>query len=232
MGAFLSARLKPTVLGAGIAFCLASTLVIADTPANEQQALAKQVLANLMSWLPGDFNNAALLQLPSTQQSGESSGTADKLLTTHIRRVTLPAFGDNVLFLEEYRGADHLERIRLYVFEPNDNGSVRLRLLNPKDPQALQGARNTPDRLRALTPADVTTDRRACELNFSQHPDGIIIGRMTSGSCDLATDWVDYELHVGPQGHWVCYSRRTQQADTVAWQLVPQFPCVLMNRTG
>lgn len=234
MGTLSSARLKPSVLGTCMVLFLASTLAIADTAPSgtAQQANAKHVLANLMRWLPGDFDNAAMLQLPPTQEPGEPAATTDKLLTTYIRQVTLPAFGAHVLFLEEYRGTDHLERIRLYVFETNNNGSVRLRLLNPKNPQALQGARSNPNQLLELTPADVTADRPACELNFAQGSDGIIVGRMASGSCDRSTTWVDYELHVGPQGHWVCFSRRTQQADTVAWQLIPQFPCVLMNRTG
>lgn len=194
-------------------------------PADAPQPPA--LLSTLLQWLPGDYTNAAALRLPRIH--GEA-GDSDRL-TTYIRRVELPMFGTDVLFLEEYRGAEESaqERVRLYVFETSTD-AVRLRLLNPKDPEALRGARHDLRRVRALTPADVTVDRTVCTLAFARLTSGVIVGRMKSHACDVKASWVDYELHVGPNGHWVCYSRRAKHDDAVAWQLIPPLPCVLMSR--
>jgi len=207
-----------------------SNQVVQKTPSNSN---ADQVLKHLLSWLPGDYTNNAMLQLPVSHTAPSSALAADNdLLTTHFRRVALPQFGDHVLFLEEYRGAEaiELERVRLYVFKVNDNESVELRLLNPKDSDVLKGAHNDLDSLTALTLADITIDRSVCTLSFSALPTGTIVGRMTSGACDVGDTWVDYELHVGPEGHWVCYSRRSKLDDAITWQLIPPLPCVLMSR--
>ena len=200
-------------------------------PAAEAPA-ASVILSNLLQWLPGNYTNAAALELPSMHNDG--APIDNDRLTTYIRSIDLPRFGENVLFLEEYRGAQarQLERIRLYVFEPDHAASVvGLRLLNPKDPEKLQGTHQDLSRLQALTLDDVTVDRSACTLAFTTMPSGIIVGRMSSGQCDRDSNWVDYELHVGPNAHWVCYTRRSILNDTITWQLVPPLPCVLMNRT-
>jgi hypothetical protein len=208
-----------------------SNQTVQKAPGNSSSDL---VLTNLLGWLPGDYTNTAVLQLASTHTAPSTALAADNdLLTTHFRRVDLPQFGDHVLFLEEYRGVEaiELERVRLYVFKVNhDSDSVELRLLNPKDSDALKGAHNDLDSLTGLTLADITIDRSVCTLSFSALPTGIIVGRMTSGACDVGNTWVDYELHVGLDGHWVCYNRRSKLNDAITWQLIPPLPCVLMSR--
>ena len=216
------------------------TSPLADIAQSQNPAMAPgavvsstDVLAKLLQWLPGDYTNTATLGLPSIN---DAQAVTDKdLLTTYIRQVELPRFGEAVLFLEEYRGAqaNKLERVRLYVFEHELNsGQVTLRLRNPKEPEALKGARNNVHRLQALTLADVTVDRSACTLTFNALPNGTIVGRMQTRACDVPANWVDYELHVGPDGHWVCYSRRTDLNDTISWQSIPSLPCVLMSRVN
>jgi hypothetical protein len=184
------------------------------------------VMGRLMAWLPGDYRNEAPI-------GAERSDDAAAHLQTHIRAVDLPQLGQSVLYVEEYRGraAPRLERVRFYVFESaRDGTAVKMLVLNPKRPERFSGARHDLSRLQALTSDDLTVDRPGCALQFSVFASGAIAGRMQHRACDFAGQWVDYELQVSAQNHWVCYSRRSLVDDRLMWQFVPSQPCVLMTR--
>ena len=215
-----------------IALCGNGT-VKAEKSAPTQAAAA--LIDRLLNWLPGDYSNRAfLLANHRPDKPAAEAGTADSdMLTTYIRPARNPVLGRNLLFLEEYRGADvqTLERVRLYKLEVSDDGrGVEMLVLNPKDPVALRGARDDPARVEALSAAALRPDNPGCILHFHAGPEASIVGRMAYRGCRLAEQWVDYEIHVASDGHWVCYSRRQLASDAISWQLVPGFPCIFMAR--
>jgi hypothetical protein len=200
----------------------AAELTVADTP----------LLERIMTWLPGDYADAGSL---FPDHDGKVTAPDDDLntLTTYIRPVSMPDLGAHVLFLEEYRGTamPALERVRLYRLEPGaDAGVVEMLVINPKNPEALRGARDNLPMVESLTADELNPDSPGCRLTFREGLSGYVQGRMDYQGCRFRQQWVDYEIHLGSSDHWVCYSRRLQATDAVVWQLVPGHPCVRMVR--
>ena len=122
-------------------------------------------------------------------------------LTTYIRAVDAPAFGDRILYLEEIRDGDpnKIARIRLFKFTTeNDTGMIRLHLINPKDAEKLKGAHADLTRVRSLTPDDMRADRGLCDV-YIRRVGNSFEGKMSPKSCDRKDDagnpvFVDYDL--------------------------------------
>lgn len=185
---------------------------------------ADQILKRLETWLPGTYTNAK-------QVKGHEDDEGAFALTTIIKPLTNPAFGDNLYYLEEFRDNNPtaIIRIRIYAFTVVDD-QVQLRLLNPTDTEGLQGDHLTLAKAARLTHADISPDRDACLLYLSTYNDNLV-ARMTSRSCDLPDTWVDYELIIDETGTWTCFARRQKSDDRLAWLQMPSFPCVRQTRT-
>lgn len=185
---------------------------------------ADQILTRLETWLPGTYTNAA-------QLTGHENDEGAFALTTIIKPLTNPALGDNLYYLEEFRGDDPkaIVRIRIYQFTEID-GLVHLRLLNPTDTDGLQGDHGTLAKAAQLTHADISPDRDACLLYLSTYNDDLV-ARMTSRACDVQDTWIDYELIIDDSGTWTCFARRQKSDDRLTWLQMPSFPCVRQTRT-
>jgi hypothetical protein len=174
-------------------------------------------IREIMQTLPGVYDNAAQME----RQGGDKPFYP---IRTIVKPVKAPAFGENVLYLEEYRDNDpkKLTRIRLYTFTP-DGGedAVRLHLVNPLNVEALQGAHADLARVEKLTQADVRKDRNLCDV-FIRKVGNEFHGRMKERSCDRPDKtWVDYTLIIAPGKHWVLNRARSLENNDVAWEFVP-----------
>ncbi len=188
-------------------------------------ATPETLLETIAQWFPGTYSNA--IQLAGSDSHGEAFP-----LTTIVRPLTNPGLGETLYYLEEYRDNDPtaITRIRIYSFTTEDSG-VRLRLLNPTDVVALQGAHADLSRAERLTSEDIQLDRDNCMLDMTRYND-TLVARMRHHACDLGDIWMDYELIIDETGSWTCYARRLQADDSLAWLQMPTFPCIRQQRTA
>lgn len=174
---------------------------------------------------PGTYSNAGQL----TRHDGGDDAFA---LTTIVKRLTNPALGETLYYLEEFRDNDPaaVTRIRIYSFF-TEGDIVRLRLLNPIDVEDLQGAHNDIRRAEALTMDDIHVDRDVCLLDMSRYGD-TLVARMRYRACDIGDIYNDYELILDGTGSWTCYARRQLSDDSLVWLQMPAFPCVRQERAS
>lgn len=184
-----------------------------------------QILRQLASWLPGVYANA-------DQLKGYEDDEDAHALTTIVKPLSNPVLGQNLYYLEEFRDNDPtaLTRIRIYEFLVVED-RVRLRLLNPKDTEALQGDHATLSKAMQLTHDDISPDRDSCLLDLTTY-NGTLLARMRHQACDVQDTWVDYEWVVDPAGTWTCYARRMKRDDSLTWLQMPAFPCIRQTRTA
>lgn len=133
-------------------------------------------IAALTAMLPGVYDNPAQVAADPKMPR----------LTTYIRKVNAPQFGEHVLYVEEIRNGDanNIARIRLYRFTAEDNaGTIRMHLINPADVDKLKGAHKDLKRVEALTAADVRSDRSLCDVLLKRSGNGFA-GAMKPKSCD------------------------------------------------
>jgi hypothetical protein len=196
------------------ALVLASVLALAGSA---QAADLNAEVREIMAMLPGVYDNAEQMQ----RQGGDKPFYP---VRTIIKPVTSRVFGDNVLYLEEYRDNDptKLTRIRLYTFTADEaENAVRLHLVNPLKPEALQGAHADLGKVEALTAEDVRKDRDLCDV-FIRKVGEEFRGTMKPRTCDRPDrTWVDYTLIASPGRHWVRNRARSPDTNAVAWEFVP-----------
>lgn len=182
--------------------------------ASAQAADLNAQVREIMAMLPGVYDNAAQVQV----------GKPFYPVRTIIKPVKAPVFGEHVLYLEEYRDNDptKLTRIRLYTFTADTTeNAVRLHLVNPLKPEALQGAHADLAKVEALTTGDVRKDRNLCDVLIRKV--GLEFrGAMKERTCDRPDKtWVDYTLVISPGKHWVRNRARSLETNAVAWEFVP-----------
>jgi len=133
-------------------------------------------ISALVAMMPGVYDNPAQV------------AAAPKMprLTTYIRKVDAPQFGEHVLYVEEIRNSDanNIARIRLYRFTAEGtDGTIRMHLINPTEIEKLKGAHKDIKRVEAMTAADVRQDRPACDVFLKRSGNGFT-GAMKPKSCD------------------------------------------------
>lgn len=169
---------------------LSAVLVAAGLTTSASSATVDDIAA-LVALLTGTYDNAAQVAADPKMPR----------LTTYIRVVDAPVFGDRILYLEEIRDGDpnKIARIRLFKFTAEDEtGTIRLHLINPKDAEKLKGAHNDLTRVRSLTLDDMRADRGLCDVYIRRVGKGFE-GKMKPKSCDRKDDagnpvFVDYDL--------------------------------------
>lgn len=178
----------------------------------------------LTEWLPGDYDNHE--QIVRQSGGGLSQPTDKPFFRVHtiIKRVNMPAIGENVFYLEEYRDNDptKITRIRLYKFTVDlDVQAIRLHLLNPLKPETLIGAHNDIAKVEALTMADMRADRDLCDV-YIRWEGNQFRGSMKPNSCNRPDkSIVDYTLTLGPKHHWVRNRALSAKTNDVVWEFAP-----------
>lgn len=169
--------------------------------------LVERELEYLMEIWPGDHDNREQLQFDS--DVGKKSLETDGHLRVHgqISRVDLPAFGEHVLYVEEYKNNDpsSIFRQRLYeVSADEDEKAVRIKLHFFKDGTKYLGAHDDSTKLAGLT-RDDTAVLDGCDV-FLRREVNALVGSMKTKECVFGEGdskrYSDYQLRVTETGYW------------------------------
>lgn len=161
---------------------VAAALLCAGAAAADEADVLDKDLRVLMDWFPGVYDNQE--QVYFEEEQGVAEDLRHERLHHVFKRVDLPAFGDNVLYVQQHLNDDpaQIYRQRIYVFTPDyDENAIRLTIHTPKDTAALVGAHRNPAKLAGLTPA-ATTTQPGCEV-YWQRQANQFVGYMHDGAC-------------------------------------------------
>ena len=134
-----------------------------------------------------------------------------------ISRVKLPAFGEHVLYVEEYRDNDPTSTFRQRLYElsaDEEEGAIRIKLHFFKDGKKYIGAHDNPSLLNGLT-RDDTAVLEGCDVFLRRDVDALA-GSMKKKTCAFGEGedrrYSDYQLRVSETGYW--FRDRIQYYDT------------------
>ncbi|MEX1312454.1 MAG: chromophore lyase CpcT/CpeT, partial [Candidatus Sulfomarinibacteraceae bacterium] len=112
----------------------------------------------MMEWFAGEFDNHQ--QVVEEIEAEEPPEQPHEWIHSIFHPVELPAFGDDVFYVEQYIHGDptNIYRTRIYSFSINEEvGAIQLTIYSFKDHEAVIGAHEDPSKLEGLTMDDVRT---------------------------------------------------------------------------
>jgi hypothetical protein len=160
--------------------------------AAEAAILADHLAADravLLQWVQGDFSNVRQVRegTNALAEGPVGEGAAPDLLFPVFRRIDVPAFDGDVVYLQWPMAAPDgkLQRQRIWVFKADPaRNAVMMQFYTLKNPEAWVDAHLNPDKVRAMTPADAIPYPPACDLPFRRHGD-VFIGEIPRGQCRI-----------------------------------------------
>jgi len=183
------------------------TIALSATAQERSYTLLEREVEYLMEIWPGDYDNREQLQFDFNVGKRTTEDGSHLRVHSQIRRVEVPAIGDYLLYVEEYRDNDptNIFRQRLYELSADENEkAVRIRLHVFKEGEKWLGAHNDPDRLATLSKGDTTT-LAGCDLFLRRDVDAIT-GGMKPGACVFGEGrdkrYADYEVRVTESAYW------------------------------
>ena len=188
---------------------LSCTLVITTAAIAEERTftLLERELEYLMTIWPGDYDNREQLTFDAGVGKTDLETGGHLRVHAQIRRVELPAFGDHVLYVEEYKNNDprSIFRQRLYVLTADEEEkAIRVRLLFFKDGKAYLGAHGDPGRLASLTQDDLSS-LEGCDV-FIRRDGDWLAGAMENKACVFGEGdgrrYADYQLRIAQDRYW------------------------------
>ena len=185
-----------------------TSLLATATAAQERRyTLIEREIEYLMEIWPGDYDNREQVQFDFNVGKRSLEDGAHLRVHSQIRRADLPAFGEHVLYVEEYRDNDPAKifRKRLYeIIADEEAQAIRIRLHFFDDPEKWLGTHDDTSKLAGLTRDDTIT-LGGCDLFLTRDVDAIA-GRMKSEACVLGEGedqrYSDYQVRVTEQGYW------------------------------
>lgn len=160
---------------ATVVLSVVAATAVAETPLDKDFRL-------LMEMFPGEYDNNN--QVMFAEEAGVPEDSRHERLHHYFVPVDLPAFGDHVLFVQQYLDNDprQVYRVRLYSFRPDyEEGAVRLSIYRPLHPDAITGAHEDPSRLDGVT-ADDFVHLPGCDVFWRREADHFR-GYMKPGAC-------------------------------------------------
>jgi hypothetical protein len=180
-----------------------------NSASEEQTPSAQQELATIMQWWNGDYNNdrqlAQLIAEGKPIWRADDSGEGGHIeVTSHYRPVTLPAFGENVIYVEETKHGDpnNMFRQRIYSLSVDEAGEmVRVKLWYFNDKEKYVGAWKDLSRLNELTPEDMFALPDSCDLLVKKEDDKYHMP-MADKACVFGKNYFSYQVLLGPDSFW------------------------------
>lgn len=143
-----------------------------------------QQMRALLRWFPGEFDNNQ--QVVSGRES--KSANPHEWIHSHFVRVTQPALGNVVFYVEQYQNGNpsDIYRQRLYTFTPDAaSKSIVLRIYTFPDEANVRGAHRDPTKLNGLT-LDKLKATPGCEV-YWRLTDSIFTGSMRPQACRVVS---------------------------------------------
>ncbi len=182
---------------------------VASANSNAAVTSAKQDLSTIMKWWNGDYNNDQ--QLAKLSAAGEPIWRADDSgkgghieVTSHYRPLDLPAFGKNVIYVEETKHGDpnNIFRQRIYTLSMNEDANqVRVKLWYFNDKEKYVGAWKDLSRLNDLTPKDMFALQDSCDLLVVKQGDKYHMP-MADKACVFGKNYFSYQVLLGENSFW------------------------------
>lgn len=137
---------------------LGATVAVTGSADDAANPFARDIKV-LADWFEGEFDNEEQRWFEDDPRSATPDD--EKTLRIHTKhvRIDLPAFGEIVFYVEEYKDGDpeSVIRQRLVVFEPDiEAGAIRMKQGFFEDPSAVLGGFDDPAKLTNVTPAEVS----------------------------------------------------------------------------
>lgn len=184
-------------------------MILVAQPAHAQErryTLLERELEYLMEIWPGDYNNREQVQFDA--DTGKPNDDAGAHLRAHgqISRVDLPAFGEHVLYVEEYQNDDPTSvfRERLYVLSADEaEKAVRVKIHYFNDKEKWLGAHDDPAILTDITRNDTTTNA-ACDV-LLRRDGAVLTGGIQNSACTSSEGGeeisAEYEVRVAEDSY-------------------------------
>ena len=190
------------------ASCIAAVLTQTTTAAEERSfTLLERELEYLVAMWPGDYDNREQLAFDASVGKKDMDSGGHLRVHSQIRRVDVPALGDYVLYVEEYKHNDptSIFRQRLYVLSADEaEKAIRIKLMFFKDGKSVLGAHNDPAALTGLNSNDVSS-LEGCDV-FVRRDGDWLAGRMKPKACVFGEGdkrrYSDYQLRVTAGQYW------------------------------
>lgn len=183
-------------------FCTQTALAMDNN--DKSTGLASQI-AEIMTWWDGDYNNSVQVEQlladgkPVWREDGSGKGGHIEVVS-HYRPVTLPQFGDHVIYVEETKHGDphNIFRQRIYTLTADDvAGVVRVKLWNFKDKKKYVGAWQDLSRIATLMPDEMFPLPDKCDL-LVKRQDNKFHMPMTNRDCAFGENYFNYQVLLGP----------------------------------
>ncbi|MSO97426.1 MAG: hypothetical protein EXR11_04285 [Rhodospirillaceae bacterium] len=161
----------------------------------------------VMQLWAGDFDNHEQLQFDADAGKKTLESGAHLRVHSAIRKVDLPAFGKNVLYLEEYKNNDptSIFRQRIYVLEKDETEkAIKVTMHFLKDRKKWLGAHNDAKILNGIKIKD-TQVLAGCEVYLRRDVDAFQ-GGMKTKTCIFGEEgkkgYSDYQVRLEPTKYW------------------------------
>jgi hypothetical protein len=184
-----------------------NAVTILPTEKTENLRFLDLDLSYVMQLWQGNFDNREQLQFDSDVGKKDIATGAHLRVHSAIRKVDLPKFGKNVLYIEEYKNNDptSILRQRIYVLNvDNDEKAIRVTMHFFKDRKKWLGAHNNPDIIKELTPSD-TNVLPGCDVFIRRDVDAFQ-GGMKTKTCVFGEEgkkrYSDYQVRLEKEKYW------------------------------
>lgn len=161
----------------------------------------------VMQLWQGDFDNREQIQFDADIGKKDMATGGHLRVHSAVRKVDLPQFGKNVLYVEEYKNNDptSIFRQRIYVLEADkDEKAIRVTMHFFKDRKKWLGAHDNQAVLKDITTKD-TSALAGCEVFIRRDVDAFQ-GGMKSKTCVFGEEgkksYSDYQVRLEKSNYW------------------------------
>lgn len=166
--------------------CVVAALFIAGQAMADRNAVLDRDMRTFLEWFPGVYDNQE--QVYFEVEQGVPEDMRHERIHHTFAKVDLPAFGENVFYVQQYLDDDpaKIYRQRIYVFTTDYvENAIRLAIYTPNDVASLVDAHLDPSKLESLTPADAV-NRPGCDVFWKKRA-AEFDGQMKPGACSFVS---------------------------------------------
>lgn len=161
-----------------------SVLALSASAVADPAAILDRDMRTFLEWFPGVYDNVE--QVYFENELGVPEDERHERIHHVFAPVALPAFGENVFYVQQYLDDDpsKIYRQRIYVFIPDyEENAIRLKIHTPPDTEALVDAHLDNAKLDGLVPEN-TRHMEGCDV-FWRRQANQFVGYMKPNACSF-----------------------------------------------